>query len=399
MNKKVLSILLILCMLVLAAPAALAAPLTGSGTEADPFLINSLEDLKTFRDSVNDDENTYEGKYVLLTADIDMAGENWDDNIGDAQTGEFRGIFDGGNHVLSNLTSTESSQIADGYVCAGLFGYIRGDAVIKNLIIENVSIDTGSYTGNNVGAVVGFVYKSTGAIENVTVRGNVQINAKGMYGVGAIAGYVHPTSSTVIANCQVNASVGSQINGLSATGGIVGYTGGTTSIQNCSISNVAVSSTASMAGGITGVLVSNSEVIGGSVSNVVLSVGHENWQNSTGVVAGSMASSAAKVSGVTSQNVTTNGQKEDAIVGSEYKEHPTTPVKPIEASAGDTFYPTLEKALEKAQDGDTVKLYTDVDLSNSDDIDASNLVIDLNGHTLPRTQRARISLTAKTSPS
>ena len=29
-----------------------------------------------------------------------------------------------------------------------------------------------------------------------------------------------------------------------------------------------------------------------------------------------------------------------------------------------------------------MKLYTDVDLSNSDDIDASNLVIDLNGHTL-----------------
>ena len=152
-----------------------------------------------------------------------MAGIDWSVNIGDDCSATFDGTFDGQGHKLMNLTSTETAQKADGYICTGLFGAIHGNAVLKDFTIENVTINTGDYTGNNVSAVVGFAYNVTGSIENVKVTGSININAPKATGVGAIIGYDYYSPALTVNNCVVAGNAGSTILGKSYVGGAVGY--------------------------------------------------------------------------------------------------------------------------------------------------------------------------------
>ena len=46
--------------------------LEGSGTEQDPFIINSIEDLVVFADNVTKGINNYEGQYVELGISLDF---------------------------------------------------------------------------------------------------------------------------------------------------------------------------------------------------------------------------------------------------------------------------------------------------------------------------------------
>ena len=75
----------------------------GSGTEADPWVIQNLDQLKAFAASFA--KTDYSGKYIVLGADIDLAGEAWTP-IGHMANGTqaFRGSFDGQGHKISNMT-------------------------------------------------------------------------------------------------------------------------------------------------------------------------------------------------------------------------------------------------------------------------------------------------------
>ena len=249
--------------------------LMGSGTEEDPYMINNVNDLIFFRDSVNAGETKYnaEGVYVVLTADIDLADIDWSVNIGDDCNATFDGIFDGKNHTIKNLTSTETAAKADGYICTGLFGAIYGSAVIKNLIIENVNINTGDFTGNNVAAVVGFAYSCTGSIENVKVIGNIQINAKNATGTGVIVGYAYGGELT-IEYCAVGGTAlvrtGSAVTGRSYVGGIIGYAGGKVTLSGNTIQNLAVTAEGGAAGGVAGIMLGGGVAANNVVKNVTL---------------------------------------------------------------------------------------------------------------------------------
>ena len=74
MKKRMLSLLLVLVMLLGLLPtAALAAPASGSGTEADPYRIATAEDLAAFRDAVNGSAKKSTSKRCAkLTANIDL---------------------------------------------------------------------------------------------------------------------------------------------------------------------------------------------------------------------------------------------------------------------------------------------------------------------------------------
>ena len=65
---------LFLMLLVLFAfgPTAWAQGLSGSGTEADPYLITSTADWNTFASNVNRDNN-YLNEFLKLTADITVS--------------------------------------------------------------------------------------------------------------------------------------------------------------------------------------------------------------------------------------------------------------------------------------------------------------------------------------
>ena len=128
--------------------------LTGSGTEADPYLITNLDELKAFRDDVNAG-NSYADKYVKLTSDIDLTNEVWTpigtsnyDKTPTAPTVKmFAGNFDGDNHTITGLSSAgyvpAAEETGSTEYSFGLFGYVYG-ANISNVKLAEVDIDCGT---------------------------------------------------------------------------------------------------------------------------------------------------------------------------------------------------------------------------------------------------------------
>ena len=342
--------------------------LKGSGTEADPYQISNLTELIFFRDSVNAGETTYNatGIYVALTADIDMAGTDWSVNIGDDCNATFDGIFDGQNHTIKNLTSTETAAKADGYICTGLFGAINGSAEIKNLTIDNANINTGDFTGNNAAFVVGFAYNAKGSIENVNVT-NSTLNATKVDGTGAIVGYVYG-GELKITNCSVTNTT---ITGQAYVGGIVGYADDKMVITNSTVEGTTIKATSCIAGGIAGILLAGGKIDTATVKDVNLSAEHANWQNAVGIAVGTINGT------VTVSNVTADNVNADAVVGAVYAVHPTDPVAKVAARIGDVYYTTFDAAYAAAVNGDTITLLTDVTMDLTID-KAINL--DVNGN-------------------
>ena len=350
--------------------------LLGSGTETDPFIIRSLGELKFFRDHVNAGKITYnaEGVHVALAANIDMATEDWSVNIGDDCFYLFEGIFDGNGFTISNLHSTETAQKDDGYVCTGLFGAIYGNAVIKNLTIENVNINTAEYTGNNAAAVVGFVYDVNGkttTIENVTVKGDVNINASGVYGVGAIVGYSYEGGAVNIMNCKVVANEGSVITAISGTGAIIGYCAGRTTIDGCTVDNIDITGKG-LVGGIAGITsMSNTKnLTNNTVKNVNLAATKAEWVNSTAIAVGTMSGDGLTVANTIFENVNAS-----RMVGSVYAVQPTYVVPAVEARIENKYYGTFDAALAAAQEGNTITVLAPVVITEDMTYDLTGLSV------------------------
>ena len=114
--------------------------------------ISDKKSLEEFRDKVNNGEK-YEGKTVILTADIDLeeSAENQWTPIGNTEANAFTGTFDGNGHTIKNIyiDTTESYQ--------GLFGCNKGK--IENVGVESGTIKAKDYTGSIVGLNSGTVGK------------------------------------------------------------------------------------------------------------------------------------------------------------------------------------------------------------------------------------------------
>ena len=149
--------------------------------------INNVEELKTFRDDVNNG-NSYEGKVVLLTSDIDLDGEEWnpigyfdqatDEKNPDIEINKpFRGVFDGGNYTISGISITTNKSYQ------GLFGFVVNGTVRNVIIGKNNNI-----TGNTkVGGVVGYLYGFKGNVSNCINYSNINCSSGGGI-VGTTAG-------------------------------------------------------------------------------------------------------------------------------------------------------------------------------------------------------------------
>lgn len=368
--------------------------LSGTGTEEDPFLITSLEELKWFRDDVNAG-NTYSGEYVKLTADIDLNNEDWTP-IG-SSTNEFQGSFDGGSCTVSNLYINDVLDYYNGgesYV--GLFGYIKNGGYIKNLNIVNADVTGCLY----VGAVVGRVYIG-GVIENCHVSGNIDI--EGCWYVGGIAGrYEYATG---IYNCSVKgtaenvaaieADVDAETNkdaDGSYVGGIVGFTtepNPVVTISGNAVEYVKISGMTRV-GGISGIAHSGNVFENNAVSNVgiyaIQPEGYdENDADTIGLIAGACQGTEENpvtFTNCTATNTTAYLNGEVITVG-EYGEtiDGTTPVTNYKVAIGTKNYETLAEALEAAQSGDTVTLLTDVTLTSKLIINKA-VTIDGNGYSI-----------------
>ena len=217
----------------------------GEGMESNPYLIDSAADLALFSAMVNDG-NTFLGKYLVQTADIDLSGKQWIAIGGYVSVGSskaFLGNYNGGYYNVSNLTIDTSNAVFNSYIYTtqGLFGYVAAvfdesmadseyteingqkihngltTGIVRALNLDNVNIVTGG-NYNNVGSVAGI---NNGLIEDCTVEsGSVTASPTNDAYIGGIVGTAR---SGDMRNCFNFASV-SALSGTSSVGGVVGRT-------------------------------------------------------------------------------------------------------------------------------------------------------------------------------
>ena len=330
--------------------------LAGEGTEANPYLINRIEDLAWFRDDVNAGNN-YSRKFVKLAADINLNNEEWEP-IG-YMGKSFVGNFDGGNFTISNLKVAKALTNASANNGVGLFGRVDSPATIKDLTIENATVTGSLY----VGALVGYAYTGN-AIENVTVKGNIAINAYWYAGVIGGNGYMN-----LVNNCHVIGNDGSYIKGNNGSyiGGIWGFRGeGANNITNCTVTNLSIEGV-DRVGGISGMAHYGNTISGCAVKNVTVAA-TDAEATTVGLIAGACQGTTAEpsiITGSTVENVkvTINGAEVEAsIFGTNINGE--TPVTNFVAKIGAAYYETLAEAVAAAQAGETVVVIKDVEVAS-----------------------------------
>lgn len=192
--------------------------------------IASKEELEKFRDNANSKKD-YSAKTVELVNDIDLEGTNlqqW------TPINSFSGTFDGNYHKIKNLYMKTNQ-----YVKLGLFCETTETAEIRNLILENVTIENTNNNAIEIGFTGAIVGNSGGIINNCGVNsGKIQIKKTEKrnehWGVvaGGITGMV-----TNINNCYNKANITAEyVNEEKSSvlvGGIVGYLNRKGALHNC----------------------------------------------------------------------------------------------------------------------------------------------------------------------
>lgn len=133
--------------------------MAGIGTEENPYLINSEQDLLFFKNYINTEENI--NTHYKLMSDIYMSNKASDASVEAIGTSEhpFLGTFDGNGHAIIG------TKAKDG----GLFGYVGG--TIKNLAIINMSSSNTDHCYPLVNTLG--VEGHTGTVTNCYVGGNI----------------------------------------------------------------------------------------------------------------------------------------------------------------------------------------------------------------------------------
>ena len=273
MRKKILSLLLALCLVMALVPmtafaedaqnisvwdgSTAAAFAGGTGTAEDPYQIANGAQLAYLASSVNNGE-TYEEKNFVLTANIDLNGLPWtpiansfsDALLGGSNYRIFAGNFDGNGYTISKVSIGSETTPFESDVF-GLFGATEGK--ISNLNLDTVSIHgvakiTSGYVIGPAGGLVGY---SAGSIENCHVTGlTMDMNAQdggiaGAYWIGGLVGALDGTQ--LINECSVSGSITEKA-GRGSIGGLIGELGEEAKITY-SRSNVTVNVKADYYGG------------------------------------------------------------------------------------------------------------------------------------------------------
>ena len=199
----------------------------GEGTEASPYLIKTAADLTKLSGLCNgsvvaNDNVDYTAAHYALNADVNMQGATF------VPISSFKGVFDGQNKTISNLT------IAPSVGSAAIFVKLE-NATVKNVILTNCTI-TGTTTDTHAGCIAAKI--TGGTIENCACYGSVSARA---YIGGIVGEVVPPTGSNVkIENCLFKGSltVYSKNNySWAVAGGIVGCIGNGNNIGDSNVTN------------------------------------------------------------------------------------------------------------------------------------------------------------------
>lgn len=227
----------------------------GKGTEAEPYLLKSADDVAKLAANVRftSEETNYMGEYFKLTCDLDLQNYEWmgiGGCFGGLQWGAasadkadwdkemFSGVFLGDNHVIYNFNLADETAAGKAITANGFFGYV-GYGEIYDLGIVNGDVEMNG--ASRCAALIGASrYELT--VSNCFNRANLTFNfdGKGEVRVGGLMGAVMNDGTThrVIESCYntgditVNLSEGMAVHNV---GGIAGYLadGSKNKIINC----------------------------------------------------------------------------------------------------------------------------------------------------------------------
>jgi uncharacterized protein (TIGR02145 family) len=233
----------------------------GGGKEGKTFHISTEDDLKGLAQLVNSGFDDFNGKTIILNADITLKGAHTP--IGDDKK-QFMGIFDGNGKTISNLSVSEVKY-------AGLFGYIEKGGQIKNLKV-NVSRITGeTYAGGLAGR-----YASTNAIENcgVNIKDSIFANSSRDSYSGGLVGQLlgrKVGDIIIISNSYVIGNISSKGN----SGGLVGDAHIEITIKNSyTTGNIFGAHSGGLIGWVSNATITNSYATG-NVSSFISGSGHK----------------------------------------------------------------------------------------------------------------------------
>lgn len=318
----------------------------GTGTETDPYIIATAEQLSYLAQTCNEGDSYY-GCFFELANDItlnsaDLFSYSEDENtfsvkicetpnawipIGNSATACFSGTFNGCNHKIIGLYIDSESD------AQGLFGYCK-NSYIQNLGVTNGYVKGGRY----VGGIIGYNLSDNSSTVVSNCYNNCSVNGK--IDVGGLVGYniANDSGQTIVTECY-NAAV--IISRTGSVGGIVGANSARNSSQmilsNC-FNLASISSSSTVAGGDVGGIVGRNFSSSSSTSTVSTSynigainsgyssvggIAGSNWSDdfasasvlncyNTGLINGSMYD----VGGIVGTNYSTNGK--EAIVSNCY---------------------------------------------------------------------------------
>jgi hypothetical protein len=181
----------------------------GSGTEADPYIITTVQQLQEM-------QNELDACYVLGN-DIDASDtQNWNGGAGfepvGTDTNPFTGTFDGQGNIITSLFINRpiTNEV-------GLFGYILDGAVVCNVGLAEVDITARRNSGSLVGFSIGSTICNSWSSGSVKGSYDYQMRLGGLIGISAgVDSYVYLCFSCV----NVTAAGGAH-----QVGGLAGYNG------------------------------------------------------------------------------------------------------------------------------------------------------------------------------
>ncbi len=202
-------------------------PTKGDGSTNDPFEIGTPEALAWFRYAVYAETRTY--WCIVLTADLDMNGEKYNDGAGKLQwmgietshtvkQRGYAGTVDGGGHALSNFYSS------DGFIGGAFDGTVR-----------DFGIESGEVSGGSAGGIaretvyVEFTgFRTRAVFERCYNKANITATGAGYpYAAGIVA---IAREGTRIIDCYNTGTITAVYKGECRAGGIAAYA---PTIVNC----------------------------------------------------------------------------------------------------------------------------------------------------------------------
>lgn len=255
----------------------------------------------------------------------------------------YNSTFDGNNYAIHNIKIMVTSQYH-----GGLFGNV-GDVTIKNLTIDGISTNS---TSSYIGALIGYARGSC-SIKNVHVE-NYTVESPIGYGVGGFIGQIwsnDPNDRVDFIDCTLDAN----ISGYANVGGFWGTsTGskGTIGIYNSELKGTV--NALNVNGGICG---------GYGATAPVQIIGLDNTQL-TATVKGTTTTKLVSYTSAVNDMVFADAAQYQAVKDANGKWKSVGADEEIAAVIDSVPYVSLEDAIADADENDTIRLMNDVYLKS-----------------------------------